>query len=92
MERLKSEIYYNMEEKYNELKKAESLKMRQLALLFPNSAILMNCWRKWDFPVINSENHPVIENEEAMEFISLKEKTSYMIATGVGLILLGVHY
>jgi len=25
-----------------------------------------------------------------MEFISLKEKTSYMIATGVGLILLGV--
>jgi len=52
MERLKSEIYYNMEEKYNELKKAESLKMRQLALLFPNSAILMNCWRKWGFPVI----------------------------------------
>lgn len=50
MERLKSEIYYNMEEKYNELKKAESLKMRQSALLFPNSAILMNCWRKWGFP------------------------------------------
>jgi len=41
-------------------------------------------------PSSNSENHPVIENEEAMEFISLKEKTSYMIATGVGLILLGV--
>jgi len=35
-------------------------------------------------PSSNSENHPVIENEEAMEFISLKEKTSYMIATGVG--------
>jgi len=52
MERLKSEIYYNMEEKYNELKKSGKPENEAIALLFPNSAILMNCWRKWGFPVI----------------------------------------
>lgn len=91
MERLKSEIYYNMEEKYNELKKSGKPENEAIGIVISEFGNIDELLEEMGIsPSSNSENHPVIENEEAMEFISLKEKTSYMIATGVGLILLGV--
>ncbi|HHV28464.1 permease prefix domain 1-containing protein [Acetivibrio mesophilus] len=91
MERLKSEILYNMEERYNELKDNGKLENEAIGIVISEFGNIDELLDEMGIsPSKNNENYPVVDNEEAMEFVSLKKKASYLIATGVGLILLGV--
>ncbi|HOM02224.1 MAG TPA: permease prefix domain 1-containing protein [Acetivibrio sp.] len=91
MERLKNEIYYNMEERYHELKNSGKPENEAIGIVISEFGNIDELLEEMDIsPSMNNGNYPVIEVEEAMEFISLKEKASYMIAAGTGLILLGV--
>lgn len=91
MERLKSEIFYNMEERYNELKNEGKPENEAIGIVISEFGNIDELLEEMDIsPIVSDENYPVMDDEEVTEFISLKEKACRLIATGVGLILLGV--
>ncbi|GAE88714.1 permease prefix domain 1-containing protein [Acetivibrio straminisolvens] len=91
MERLKREIYYNMEERYNELKNSGKPENEAIGIVISEFGNIDELLEEMDIsPSSKSGKYPVIDDDVAMQFISLKQKTSYLIATGVGLIFLGV--
>ena len=91
IKRLKNELFSNMEEKYNELKKEGKLENEAVGIVISEFGNIDELLEEMDIKFsVKENNYPTISLEEVREFIKLKEKSSYLIAIGVSLILFGV--
>jgi len=91
IERLKSELLSNMEEKYHELKKEGKLENEAVGIVISEFGNIDELLEEMNIKGVTKEDiYPTMSFEEAREFIALKTKTSYLIGIGVGLILFGV--
>lgn len=91
IQRLRNELFFNMEEKYHELKKEGKLDNEAVGIVISEFGNINELLEEMNIQSVVKENvYPTISIEEAREFISLKHKTSYLIGLGVGLILFGV--
>lgn len=89
--RLKSELLNNMEEKYHELKKEGKTENEAIGIVISEFGNIDELLNEMGIKIpTNEETFPTISLEEAQEFITLKNKTSNLIGTGVTLIMLGV--
>lgn len=91
MERLKNEMYYNMEERYHELKIEGKPENEAIGIVISEFGNVNELLEEMGIdPEENKGDYTLIDVEESRKFISLKNKTSRLIGIGVGLILLGV--
>ncbi|MDF2613984.1 MAG: hypothetical protein K0S71_1770 [Clostridia bacterium] len=91
IQRLRNELFLNMEEKYHELKKEGKLDNEAVGIVISEFGNIDELLEEMNIGTIdNRDVYPTINLEEAKEFILLKSKTSYLVGLGVGLILFGV--
>ncbi|WP_069997187.1 permease prefix domain 1-containing protein [Cellulosilyticum sp. I15G10I2] len=89
--RLKNELFLNMEEKYHELKSEGKLENEAVGIVISEFGNIDELLEEMNIkPAVKNEVYTTVGLEQAREFITLKQKTSYLIGMGVGLILLGV--
>jgi hypothetical protein len=91
MERLKNEIYYNMEERYHELKSEGKPENEAIGIVISEFGNVNELLEEMGIdPTASNGDYTLIDNEESRLYISLKKKTSRLIGIGVGMILFGV--
>jgi hypothetical protein len=91
IERLKNELLYNMEERYNELKGEGKKENEAVGIVISEFGNIDELLEEMNIETNNKkDNYPEISFEEAEKFISLKEESTRLIAIGVSIIILGV--
>jgi hypothetical protein len=94
IERLKNDLLFNMEEKYQELKNAGKLENEAIGIVISEFGNIDELLEEMDIKgadvVANDRDYPIVSLEQAREFIDLKGKISYFIASGASLLFLGV--
>ncbi len=92
IERLKNELLSNMEDRYNELKNEGKRENEAVGVVISEFGNIDELMEEMNIKTTadSGKSYPSISIEDAREFISMNKKASHIIATGVGLILLGV--
>lgn len=91
MERLKNEIFSNMEERYHELKSEGKLENEAIGIVISEFGNIDELLEEMNIEsTVSGDAYPTISMEQAREFISLKDKASHLIGIGVSLVLFGV--
>jgi TRAP-type mannitol/chloroaromatic compound transport system permease small subunit len=91
--RLKSELLYNMEQKYQELKEEGKTENEAIGKVISEFGNIDELLSEMEIDVSNSKDTlRAVSLEEAQEFITYKHKASYLIGLGAALIILGTSF
>ena len=92
IKRLKNELLSNMEDRYNELKSEGKRENEAVGVVISEFGNIDELMKEMNIKTTadSGKSYPSISIEDAREFIAMNKKASHIIATGVGLILLGV--
>ncbi len=89
--KVKSEIFVNMEDKYNELKSNGKTENEAIGIVISEFGNIEELLYEMNISIAKDENlSPIVELEEAQEYISINKRSSHFIGLGVALILTGV--
>lgn len=91
LERLKSELLSNMEDRYNELKSEGKKENEAVGIVISEFGNIDELLEEMNIETsTKNDNYPEVSFEDAREFITLKGKSTKLVSVGVSLIMLGV--